>query len=76
VKLGYKWGAHALSLDYGMGEDQNAAGDEADAVGVAYVYKAAKWAELYAMARNHSLEQPGVTYEDIRVVMAGTRLKF
>ena len=76
LKLGYKTGDHAVSFDFGMTEDQATAGDEADAVGVAYVYKAASWAELYAMMRNFTLEQPGVTYEDVRVMMVGTRLKF
>ncbi len=76
LKLGYKTGNHAVSFDYGMGEDQATAGDEADVFGIGYVYKAAGWAELYALLRNFSLEQPGVTYEDVRVIMAGTRLKF
>lgn len=76
VKLGYKWGDHAVSTDFGMADDQNAAGDEAKMVGVAYVYRAAKWAELYALAKNHSLDRPGSAFEDIRIVMAGTRLKF
>jgi predicted porin len=76
MKLGYKWGDHALSTDFAVAKDENAAGDEAKVFGVAYVYKAAKWAELYALAKNHSLDRPGSTFEDIRVVMAGTRLKF
>lgn len=76
LKLGYKWGDHAVATDFAMADDQNAAGDEAKMVGVAYVYKAAKWAELYALAKNHSLDRPGSAFEDIRIVMAGTRLKF
>jgi len=76
LKLGYQWGDHAVSTDFAMAKDQNAAGDEAKEFGVAYVYKAAKWAELYALAKNHSLDRPGSTFEDIRIVMAGTRLKF
>jgi predicted porin len=76
VKLGYKAGKHALSLDYALAEDQAAAGDEADALGIAYVYSATNWAELYAMARRHSLERVGASFEDVNVVMAGTRLKF
>jgi predicted porin len=76
LKLGYKWGDHAVSTDFAMADDQNAAGDEAKMVGVAYVYQAAKWAELYALAKNHSLDRPGSGFEDVRIVMAGTRLKF
>lgn len=75
-KVGYKWGDHALSADVGQAKDQNAAGDKADVMGIAYVYKVVSWAELYAMARSSSLEQPGIEYEDVRVMMAGARLKF
>lgn len=76
LKLGFKRGDHAVSADLGMGDDQNALGDEAKVVGVGYVYRAAKWAELYGLVKNHSLERPGTAFEDIRIVMAGTRLKF
>ncbi len=76
LKLGFKRGDHAVSADLGMGDDQNALGDEARVVGLGYVYRAAKWAELYGLIKNHSLERPGTAFEDIRIVMAGTRLKF
>jgi predicted transglutaminase-like cysteine proteinase len=45
-------------------------------VGVAYVYSPAGWAEIYALAKRHSLERPGTSVRDINIVMAGTRLKF
>jgi hypothetical protein len=76
VKLGYQRGDHAVSVDVGMADDQNAAGDGAKVAGIGYVYRAAKWAELYGLVKNHSLDRPGTAFEDIRIVMAGTRLKF
>lgn len=76
VKVGYKFGNHAVSLDYGMGDDQAAAGDEATATGVGYVYKVASWAELYAAYRTHSLDRPGASLNDIDFFMVGTRVKF
>lgn len=76
LKLGFKRGDHAVAADFITADDQNAAGDEGKMIGVAYVYSAAKWAELYALAKNHSLDRPGTSFEDIRIVMAGTRLKF
>lgn len=76
LKLGYKTGNHAVSIDFGMADDQNALGDEAKVTGVGYVYNAVKWAELYGLVKNHSLDRPGAAFEDIRIVMAGTRLKF
>lgn len=76
VKVGYKTGKHSVSLDYGLAEDQAQAGDEADFVGVGYVYSATGWAEVYALAKRHSLERVGASFDDVNVLMAGTRLKF
>ncbi|HEX5092109.1 MAG TPA: porin [Burkholderiales bacterium] len=76
LKLGFKRGAHAVSADYGLGEDQNAVGDEARVFGLAYVYQAASWAELYALVKTHRLDRPGAEFADIHVAMAGTRLSF
>lgn len=75
-KVGYKTGKHAVSVDYAKGEDQDAVGDEADMVGVAYVYKPIKWAEIYSAYKTHSLDRPGSNFEDIQIIMAGSRLKF
>lgn len=38
------------------------------------MYRAAQWAELYAAAKETSLDQPGA--EDVRILLLGTRLKF
>lgn len=76
MKVGYKTGKHAVSLGYGLAEDQAQAGDEADFVGVGYVYAATGWAEVYALAKRHSLVRVGASFEDVNVLLAGTRLKF
>ena len=38
-KLGYQWGQHAVSGDYGRAKDEAAAGDNAKVMGLAYVYR-------------------------------------
>lgn len=76
LKLGYKAGKHAVSVDFGRGKDQAAVGDEADFYGVAYVWTPAPWAELYAMVKQHSLDRSGASFQDINFVMVGSRLRF
>jgi len=75
-KVGFKWGDHALSADVGQAKDQNAARGKADHIPRAYHSKEVSCSELYAKARNSTLEQPGIEYEDVQVMMAGARLKF
>jgi len=75
-KAGYKTGKHAVSADYALGDDQSAAGDEAKSMSLAYVFTPISWAELFALAKKAQLDQPGTAYEDITLVMLGTRLKF
>lgn len=75
-KLGYITGKHAVALDYGRGEDFALAGDDADMVGIGYVYAAQSWLDLYAGAKRHALDRPGVNYDDISFVTGGMRLKF
>ncbi|MBI3897254.1 MAG: porin [Gammaproteobacteria bacterium] len=76
VKVGYKFGDHAIAVDYGKGEDFLLAEDESTVYGLGYVYNATKWAELYAGAKIHSFDRPDTEYEDIKIVTVGTRLKF
>jgi hypothetical protein len=75
-KLGFKRGAHAVSADYGIADDENAAGDEATVFGLAYDYHAASWAEIYALLKTHRLARPETAFSDIHVAMIGTRLSF
>ena len=76
AKAGYKAGKHAVSLDYTVGKAQSAAGDEASAIGMAYVFTPASWAELFALAKRAQLNRPGVAFEDVTIFMLCTRLKF
>jgi hypothetical protein len=75
-KAGYKTGKHAVSVDYGMGDDQAQAGDEAKVYGVGYVFTPIAWAEVFALYKLHSLDRPGVSMEDISFIMVGSRVKF
>lgn len=76
AKAGYITGKHAVSVDFGRGDDFAAAGDQADAYGIGYIYTAAKWLDLYAGAKQHKLERPGSDFDKITFVSAGMRLKF
>ena len=76
VKGGYKIGKHAISLDYGETDDLAADGDEFSTWGLGYVLNAYQGIEIYAGYRNHELDRPGVSLEDIDGLMVGTRIKF
>ena len=75
-KAGYKFGAHALSIDYGMGQDQAASGDEASMYGIGYVWLPVAWAEVFGLYKVHSMDRTGVSLEDITIFMVGSRVKF
>jgi hypothetical protein len=76
VKAGYKIGQHAFSVDYGLGDDQAQAGDEAKVMGIGYVFTPLAWAELYALYKIHSMDRPGQGLDDIDLLMLGARVKF
>lgn len=76
LKAGYKTGKHAISIDYGMGDDQAASGDEAKVYGIGYVFVPIAWAEVFALYKLHTLDRPGVSLEDINFFMLGSRVKF
>lgn len=76
VRFGYRTGQHAASVDYALGEDIALAGDEGTAIGVNYVFSPTSWAELYATARNISLDREGSEFDDVKVVAVGSRVKF
>lgn len=75
-KLGYITGKHAVSVDYGRGQDFALAGDSSKAFGVGYVYAAEKWLDLYGGVKQHRLDRAAANFDDIRFVTAGLRLKF
>jgi predicted porin len=76
AKVGFKRGAHAFAVSYGIMEDQAAIGDEGDAVGIGYVWNPIRWAEFYIGLHQYTLDRPGVTVEDIQVAAVGTRIRF
>lgn len=75
-KVGYRFGNHAVALDLGQASDFDAQGDDATSLGIGYVFKAAKWVELYGSLHTFSLDRPGADFDDIQTIMAGARLKF
>jgi hypothetical protein len=76
LKVGYKTGMHAVSVELSQGNDQATNGDEAQMMGLAYVYKPKSWAELFAGYRLYSLDRANVTFEDLSLLAAGVYLKF
>jgi len=75
-KVGYKWGQHAVGVDYAIGKNQSAVDDKVKTIGVGYVWSPIAWAELYAGFRTYELDRPNATFEDISTFTLGTRLKF
>lgn len=75
-KVGYKFGPHAVSVAYAMGDDQAAANDEAKAWALGYVWNPVRWTEIYAGYIMYSLDRPGVDVNDIKTAQIGTRLRF
>jgi hypothetical protein len=82
IKGGYQFkpisiGKTYLSADYATIDDLAAVGDEANSWGAFVVQKIDKIAtELYFGYRNHELDRSGASNDDIRVVVAGLRVKF
>lgn len=77
LKVGYKFGQHAVAVETAKGDDQALLGDEAKMMGIGYAYAPKSWAELFAGGRVFSLERAsGVEYSDIKLLTVGTKLKF
>jgi hypothetical protein len=85
-KVGFKRGAHAVALDYAIGEDFNAKEDKATMIGVGYVWNPVRWLELFAAYKVHSLDRDGSTngatvtaqteFDDVKIGTLGTRIRF
>jgi hypothetical protein len=75
-KAGYKFGQHAVSVDYALGKDQAASEDEATQYGIGYVFAPVAWAEIFALYKVHSLDRPNVSLDDVTFFMLGSRIKF
>jgi predicted porin len=77
VKLGYKTGKHAVSVEYGVTEDLKLDGDTSDNWGAGYVFNIYDGIEVFAGYRYYTLDRDeGPEAEDIQVGMLGTRVKF
>lgn len=75
-KVGYKTGKHALAVQFAKLDDLAKAGDTAESVQLAYVYKPTKKIEVYAGHNTSSLDRDGENFEDIEILTIGTRIKF
>jgi len=76
IKAGYKWGQHAVALDYGMYDNMSAASDEGTSIGLGYVWNPVRWTEIYAGYHIFTLDRPGADFDDITVFAVGTRIRF
>jgi hypothetical protein len=75
-KVGYKFGQHAVALDYALYEDIAARGDEGDSIGIGYVWAPTRWAEFFSGYHLFTFDRPGVSLEDVTVFTLGTRIRF
>jgi uncharacterized membrane protein len=77
VKVGWKFGTHAIAVDYALGDDFVATGDEATMYGIGYVWNPIRWLELYAAYKIHQLDLgTGASLEDVKIGTIGTRVRF
>ena len=76
AKVGYKFGPHAIGVDYATGEDFTATGDEAKMIGVGYVWNPLRFLELYAAYKIHSVDRSTGSLEDVKIGHVGTRVRF
>ncbi|MFP1677880.1 porin [Alloalcanivorax sp. C16-2] len=75
-RLGYRAGKHASSVDYGITDDLNRRGDRATYVGANYVYKPLDWLEVFGAVRRFELDRRHASYDDMAMVVTGSRIKF
>jgi len=91
-KTGYNFGQHAVSLDYGVRDNDNevlTSGtssyklDKAKSTSLAYVYKPASAIDLYASYRVESVDDlkntadnSKLSLDDVKAVVLGGRVKF
>jgi len=85
-KVGYKFGPHAIAVDYAQVDDQAAQGDKGKTYGIGYVWNPQRWLEIFAGYRIYQLDrdeavllangQSGQGIEDVTVAQIGTRIRF
>ena len=81
IKLGHKWGPHAVAVGYGESSDisRTATGFEDSGWSIGYVHNLKKAnTQLYASFSHFELDTPAgtVSAEDINVFVVGARVKF
>jgi hypothetical protein len=82
LKLGYQrswWalGKTALSIDYQQTRDLMQRDDRASAAGFQLVQHLERWnSDLFLNARTHDLHRTDARFDDIRMIMAGARVRF
>jgi hypothetical protein len=82
LKVGYKFGRHAIAVDYVMSDNAAAQGDEGKSYGVGYVWNPVPYLELFAGYRIYQLDREaallpaGTSIEDVTVGQIGTRIRF
>jgi len=76
LKVGYKFGQHAVGVDYALYEDIAAAGDEGDSIGLGYTWAPTRWAEIYSGYHLFTFDRPNQSIEDVTVFTIGTRIRF
>ncbi len=77
IKLGKKFGQHAVSISHHTVDDLNTVGDVAERTNLAYVYNMRNGIELYGMAQNSSLERAsGPELGNVKQISIGSRIQF
>jgi hypothetical protein len=76
LKVGWKGGIHAASVEAGRTDDLYLKGDKSTNIGAAYVITPWGGVEFYGAIRSYKLDQIGPDPENISQIMAGTRIKF
>ena len=77
IKFGYAVGPHSMSIGYGEASDRQAEGVDGSVLSLGYHYDMFTNVELYAGYNNFSLEGSNApAADDVRILAAGTRIKF
>ncbi len=80
VKLGHKFGAHAVSIDYAQNDDNVANGTDGERWGLGWTYSGFSKAgvDIYAGYHHHEWDNgvAGVGVDDVDTFSIGSRVKF
>ena len=74
IKVGYITGPHSMFIGYGESSDRAQEGVDGSVLSLGYRYDVFTNMELYAGYNNFSVD--GIAADDIRIISAGSRLKF